>query len=94
MILTDEQIEAFLTDYPEWVYDDDGMLRCRYEFDSFLEAISFVNDLAQECEEMQHHCDIDIRYQQVTIATVTHDESDQITDKDIALVQRVEHLLV
>ncbi|MBP6256874.1 4a-hydroxytetrahydrobiopterin dehydratase [Patescibacteria group bacterium] len=90
--LTDPQIEQFLVDYPSWQLDG-TMLVASFEFDGFLEAIEFVTDLAQVAEELQHHPDILIQYNMVTISTTTHDEDDQITSRDIALIKAVEEVL-
>ena len=91
-ILTDSQIMQFVAETDGWVYDDD-MLSCTYEFDDFLEAINFVNEVAQVAEGMQHHPNIDIRYNEVHISVTTHDADNQITDKDIDLAQKIEALL-
>jgi 4a-hydroxytetrahydrobiopterin dehydratase len=91
-ILTDPQIEQFLVDYPSWQLDG-TMLVASFEFDGFLEAIEFVTDLAQIAEELWHHPDILIQYNMVTLSTTTHDEDDQITSRDIALIKAVEELL-
>lgn len=93
MILTDPQIEQFLVDYPSWSLDA-TMLVASFEFDGFLEAIEFVTDLAQVAEELDHHPDILIQYNTVTVSTTTHDTGDCITDKDCRLVALVEKLLL
>jgi len=91
-ILTDPQIEQFLVDYPTWQLDG-TMLVGSFEFDGFLEAVEFVTDLAQIAEEIQHHPDILIQYNMVTISTTTHDADDQITTRDTKLIQQIEELL-
>ena len=92
-ILTQPQIYQFLdTVSGDWTYEQ-GMLRTSYEFSDFLEALSFVNDIAEVAENLGHHPDIDIRYSKVLVATVTHDADDQITDLDIALVEVIEELI-
>ena len=54
-----------------------------------MRAIAFVNRVADAAEAANHHPDIDIRYNKVTIALTTHDEGG-ISDKDVALAERLE----
>ena len=92
-ILTPPQIYAFLdTVSGEWTYEK-NMLLCCYEFESFLEAVWFVNDLTEVVEKMGHHPDILIQYNKVTLSTTTHDAEKQITDLDTSLVEEIEQLL-
>jgi 4a-hydroxytetrahydrobiopterin dehydratase len=58
-----------------------------------LEALSFVNDLAEVVENMWHHPDILIEYNKVTLRTTTHDADNQVTELDITLIQEIEQLL-
>lgn len=91
-ILTDPQIEQFLVNYPNWQLDGTTLV-ASFEFDGFLEAIEFVTDLAQTAEELNHHPDILIQYNMVTISTKTHEADDQITTRDTKLIEQIEELL-
>ena len=91
-ILTESQIVQFVAETQGRTYEE-NMLKCTYEFDNFLEAIWFVNEVAEVCESLNHHANIDIRYNEVHIATTTHDVDNQITEKDIDLAQKIEELL-
>jgi 4a-hydroxytetrahydrobiopterin dehydratase len=44
----------------------------------------FVNHVADEAEKANHHPDIDIRWNQVTLTLSTHSEGG-LTNKDLAL---------
>lgn len=72
---------------------EQNILSNTYEFESFLEALSFVNDLAEVVENMWHHPDILIEYNKVTLRTTTHDADNQVTELDITLIQEIEQLL-
>lgn len=92
-ILTPPQIYAFLdTISGEWTYEK-NILLCSYEFESFLEAVGFINDLTEVVEKMGHHPDILIQYNKVTLSTTTHDAENQITDLDTSLVEEIEALV-
>lgn len=51
----------------------DGALTKTFGFDTFVDAISFVDEVAVAAEQMGHHPDIDIRWNKVTVALLTHD---------------------
>lgn len=78
--LTQEQVDAQLADYPEWSQSGDSLQRT-VRFDQFTEAMAFANKVADLAERMQHHPDIMIRYNKVTVALSTHDAGG-ITGKD------------
>ncbi len=56
---------------------------------SFPDAISFVQDIANEAERMQHHPDIKISYTRVEIILSTHDAGG-VTEKDHALAKFID----
>lgn len=49
----------------------------------------FVNRVAEYAEKVQHHPDILVRYNKVTISVSTHDAGG-ITEKDFALAKAVD----
>ena len=83
--LTQEQISEKLKEHSEWAQNGDTLQRT-LRFDDFVGAMSFVNRVADLAEEQQHHPDILIRYNKVTLTLSTHDAGG-ITDKDFALVK-------
>ena len=86
--LSDSEISAHMTDLPGWAVQEDALVRS-YIFPNFVEAIKFVNQLADRAEAMQHHPDIDIRYNKVTIRLSTHDAGG-ITSLDFRMAQEAE----
>ena len=48
--------------------------------------------IAEVAEDHQHHPDIDIRYNKVTLHVTSHDAGG-VTARDVALAEAVEHLL-
>jgi 4a-hydroxytetrahydrobiopterin dehydratase len=57
-----------------------------YLFKDFPGAMKFVNAVAGLAEQVQHHPDIDVRWNQVTLALTTH-EAGGLTAKDFALAR-------
>jgi len=49
----------------------------------------FVNHVASLAEEMGHHPDIDIRWNEVTLRLTTHDAGG-LTAADLALARRID----
>lgn len=88
--LTDEQIAARLPSLPAWRLAD-GLLERTFAFADFVAAVRFVHAVADAAEEANHHPDIDIRWNRVRLALVTHD-SGGITEKDFALAARADAL--
>ena len=82
-VIPDQDVEAFIAAHPEWSRADAEITRT-YEFEDFNEAMRFVNHVADEAEKANHHPDIDIRWNQVTLTLSTHSEGG-LTNKDLAL---------
>ncbi len=69
--LSDPEIETALEGLPGWAREGDAIVKT-FELPSFLEAIDFVNSVAQRAESADHHPDLDIRYRKVCVALSTH----------------------
>jgi len=69
----------------------EGRISKKYVFDNFPTAVLFVNKLVDPAEEMNHHPDIQINYNRVTVTLVTHDAGG-LTDKDFILAKRINEL--
>jgi 4a-hydroxytetrahydrobiopterin dehydratase len=62
------------------------------KFADFLGAIDFVNRVAEKAEAAGHHPDIDIRYDKVRLALVSHDAGG-LTQRDFDLAGAINSLL-
>lgn len=82
-------IQSQLAELAGWSYAD-GMIRKTYTFKNFVEAMSWTIHIAFLAEAHGHHPDIDIRYNRVTLALVTHDAGNQVTQKDLDLARAIE----
>ena len=63
-----------------------------FKFEDFRAAMRFVNQVAELAEEAGHHPDIDIRYNRVRLALVTHDAGG-LTNKDFELAGQADKLV-
>lgn len=82
-LLSAKEISAHMDLRPDWKIVGGELVRA-FKFETFPDAISFVNKVADLAEEAGHHPDIDIRYNQVKLALVSHDAGG-LTGKDFAL---------
>ena len=78
--LSSEQINEYLGDLPEWSLNGD-LLQRTFRFDDFAGSMAFVVRIADQAERMQHHPDIMIRYNKVTLTLTTHDAGG-LTEQD------------
>ena len=86
--LSESDIQTALTELPNWAITN-GMLTKTFEMPSFADAIALVTGAAELAETQGHHPDMDIRYNKVSFALVTHDQGG-ITEKDVQLARDIE----
>jgi 4a-hydroxytetrahydrobiopterin dehydratase len=67
-------------------------IRRTIERKDFKEALDLVNAIGAHAEAANHHPDIDIRWNKVTLVLTTH-SANALTDKDIALATEINGLL-
>ena len=72
-----------------WIKKDDKLNRI-YKFKDFVEAFSFMTEVAFHAEKQNHHPDWTNVYNTVTIQLNTHDAGGIVTDKDYALAEMIE----
>ena len=84
------QIPIALATVPNWKRQGDAITRT-FEFKNFSAAMKFVNDVADLAGQAQHHPDIDIRWNQVTLTLTTHDAGG-LTEKDFDLARKFDAL--
>jgi 4a-hydroxytetrahydrobiopterin dehydratase len=89
--LSQDQIDTRMSDFPEWSVTGASLQRT-FTFENFVEAMAFVNKVAEQAEDDQHHPDILIRYNKVTLTLSTHDAGG-LTEKDFALARSIDRLL-
>lgn len=87
-LLTDHQRSDFARAHPGWTIQGDTIVRT-LEFSDFVEAMSFVTQVALLAERAFHHPDIDIRWNKVTLILSTH-SAGGLTEKDVDLASAIE----
>jgi 4a-hydroxytetrahydrobiopterin dehydratase len=83
--LNANQVKLHLKAIPDWSQRAQTICRT-FKFEGFLMSIAFVRRIAKQAQKINHHPDIDIRFDRVTLTLTTHDEGG-ITEKDFSLAQ-------
>ena len=89
-LLTDDEITAGLSSLPDWERAGDS-ITCTRELADFRGSMLFVGAVAYLAEEANHHPDILIQWNRVTLTLSTH-SAGGITAADIALAGRISAL--
>ena len=87
-LLSNAAIEEKLKQLPEWKLAGKEIVR-EFSFPDFVQALRFVNAVGEKAEAAGHHPDIDIRYDKVKLALVSHDAGG-LTERDFNLAQTVD----
>ncbi len=90
-VLSKEEIEFRLTKLKNWKLRGRRIVRT-IRFKTFLDAISFINRVAVIADRKNHHPDIRISYDRVTISLITHDVKG-LTDLDFQLAEEIDTLI-
>jgi 4a-hydroxytetrahydrobiopterin dehydratase len=85
-----DEVKQRLKSMKGWKLDG-GEIEKDYKFKDFKESMLFVNAVARAAEAMDHHPEIDIRYNHVEISLITHSENG-ITEKDFALATQIDNV--
>jgi len=85
--LSDEEIEEQLAGLDSWERDGDAIQRT-FQLDDFKGSVDFVNRLTPEAEDMNHHPDLAISWNKVTVTITTHSEGG-LTANDFELARRI-----
>jgi 4a-hydroxytetrahydrobiopterin dehydratase len=86
--LNRESIQGWLKAHSGWKRKSNALVK-EFKFSSFRDSIVFVNRVATLADGADHHPDIDVRYDSVTLKLSTH-SAGGITEKDVKLAEQVD----
>ena len=89
-VLSAEMVQESLSSLPQWKLEGKEIVR-QYEFADFAAAMVFVNQVAEKAEAAGHHPDIDIRYNKVRLALVSHDKGG-LTKRDMSMARTIDSI--
>lgn len=75
---------------PGWTNDGSALVK-RFDRHDFDGSIAFVNSVAEVANRLNHHPDLAVSWNEVTIRTWSHDVN-AVTDRDVALAYAIDEL--
>ena len=84
------EIEARLAKLDGWSRQGEALVR-EEKSENFLGSMEFVNRVAPVAEGMNHHPDLAISWDTVTVTITTHSEGG-LTENDFTLAERIDAL--
>jgi len=89
-LLSDADVSARLKGLKGWKLEGKE-IRKLVELKDFVHSMGFVNSVALLAEKINHHPDIDIRWNKITLVLSTH-SAGGLTDNDFALAKMIDEL--
>ncbi|MBI4234657.1 MAG: 4a-hydroxytetrahydrobiopterin dehydratase [Chloroflexi bacterium] len=91
-LLSPPEVQERLQALQGWRLDGNAILK-RFRFRGFAQALAFVNRVGELAEAVDHHPDIIINYNRVSLSLTTH-ASKGLTHKDFDLAHQIDALPV
>jgi len=91
-MLSNDEIESKIGDLDNGWELKDGKIVKSFQFNSFMDAIEFVNEIARIAERLDHHPIITINWKTVKLSLKSFDV-DAITKRDISLAEEIEKVI-
>ena len=89
-VLSDAEVQQALQRLPGWKKNGNAIER-NFQFTTFVQAMDFVNQIAEAAEAVNHHPDIHVSYNKVTLVLVSHDAGG-VTQRDIRMAAKINEL--
>ncbi len=88
--MDDDELERRVADLEGWERKGRA-LRRNFTFEDFVASVDFVNRIVPVAEDLGHHPDLAISWNEVAVALTTHSEGG-ITESDFTLAREIERL--
>ena len=88
--LSEEEIDERLAALEGWRRDGETIVK-EFELDDFAGSVEFINRITPVAEEMNHHPDLAVSWNKVTVSITTHSEGG-LTGNDFELAKSVDPL--
>jgi 4a-hydroxytetrahydrobiopterin dehydratase len=88
--LSESEIEEGLGALSGWERSGEAITK-RFERGDFVGSVEFVRRLIEPAEEMNHHPDLEISWDTVTVTLSTHSEGG-LTSADFELAEKIDAL--
>lgn len=91
--LTKKEVSTRLEALGGWEYlEDEGCIARKFVFDSFDDAISFIQSVAELARELSHFPELHNLESEVAVSLYSY-EVDGLSAKDFELAEKIEQLL-
>ena len=87
-VLTAKELRTVMPRLSGWKLANNKISRT-FEFQDFVESLSFVNSLVAYFETVDHHPDVTIAYGEVTFALTRFDVGGRVTDRDVEVAKKI-----
>jgi 4a-hydroxytetrahydrobiopterin dehydratase len=91
-LLDDDAIESKLAELDGWQREGDAIVKT-FKREDFVGSIEFVKRIVEPAEEMGHHPDLSISWDEVEVSITTHAKGG-LTENDFELAKRIDALAV
>ncbi len=89
-LLEDSEIEKRLGELDGWSRDGDAITKT-FENEDFVGSVKFVDSIVEPAEGMNHHPDLEISWDKVTVSITNH-SAGGLTAADFELAQKIDAL--
>jgi 4a-hydroxytetrahydrobiopterin dehydratase len=89
-LLEQDEVERRLAQLDGWGREGEAIVK-KFSLEDFAGSVEFVNRLTPVAEEMNHHPDLEISWNTVTVTISTHSEGG-LTSADFELAGRIDGL--
>lgn len=90
--ITKEESQKYLAEVPGWAVIEDGKkISKEFIFPDFLQAIKFIDKIAEVAEQEGHHPDLHIFYNKVQIELWTH-AIGGLSENDFILAAKINNI--
>lgn len=89
-LLGQSEIEEKLAGLPGWEQSGEAIVK-RFKRGDFVGSVEFVARLVEPAESMNHHPDLEVSWDTVTVTISTHSEGG-LTANDFALAAKIDAL--
>ncbi len=89
--LTDIEIHDAIRGLDGWEFKDNA-IRKTFTFESYIDSIGFINQLAEKAEEANHHPDMVVGWCRIELAFTSHDQGG-VTSACMEMAKQAESVL-
>ena len=90
--LTLQEIEPYMEQiHADWILIADHHIERVFSFGDFKNALDFVNDVGEICEQENHHADFELSWGRVKIMIWTH-KIDGLNEADFILAAKIDNI--